>query len=121
MTIYKTYKGTRLDLQYYKGRLTQGFVVSVFDEDGTDFDLSNYQNIVLEIADKQHGTILLTFEMDDGDGSVSLASPIDNDVYFYLSGVILNTLRKKEYYHECYGVLSNLEKELIFHGVGDLI
>lgn len=121
MTVYKTYKGTRLDLQYYIGKLTQEFIVQVFNDDGTDFDLSVYDDIILKIFHKQHGTVVLTFSIGAGDGSISLASPVDNDIYHYLSGVLLNSLRKKEYYQECYGVLSNQEQELIYHGIADLL
>lgn len=120
MTFYKTYKGTRLDLQHYRGKVTRGFVVSVFEEDGTDFDLTVYDDIVFKLFDKRHGTVIKTFQLNSGDGSVSLASPSDNDIYLYLSGVLIN-IRSKEYYHEAYGVLSNLEQELIFHGVSDLL
>lgn len=118
MTIYKTYKGTRLDLQHFKGKLTKDFIVNVFNDDNTDFDLSVYDNIVFKIFHKKHGTLVLTF--DGSDGSVTLASPAMNDIYFYLSGVIIN-IRQKEYYHTCYGVLSNQEQELIFHGISDFI
>lgn len=118
MTIYKTYKGARLDLQHYKGKLTQEFIINVFNEDGTDFDLTVYSNVIYKIFHKQHGTLVLTFDEDDG--SLTRYSPADNDIYFYLSGVIL-TKRPKEYYHECYGVLDNQEQELIFHGIADLL
>lgn len=115
--IYKTYRGARLDLQFYKGKSTINFVVSIFNDDDSDFDLTIYSDIVIVIQDKKHGTVILTLSMDDGE--VSLASPADNDIYLDLSHVQTD-LRVKEYWYECYGIREDDEQELIFFGVAEM-
>lgn len=118
MAYFKTYKGGRLDLEFYKGKATINYEVEVFNDDGTEFDLSVYDDIKLKIFHKIHGTLVITLGMDAGE--ISVSSPSDNIVYLDLSDTQTD-LRPKEYWYECYGVREDDEQELIFLGVAKVL
>lgn len=120
MTTNKTYKGSRLDLQFYKGKSTINFIISVFNDDNTDFDLTIYDNIYFTIFHKKHGTVVLSANVNDGQGIIDLASPADNDVYIDLSHNQTN-LRIKEYWYEVYGIREDSEEELVTFGIAEMI
>ena len=114
MGFLKTYKGGRLDLEFYKGKATINFEVEVFNDDDSEFDLTVYSAIYLKVFHKIHGTLVLT--LDESDGQISLYSPADNFVIIDVSDSE-SDLRPKEYWYECYGVREDDEQELIFFGI----
>lgn len=116
--IYKTHRGARLDLQFYKGKATIDFIISVFNDDDTDFDLTVYDSLHFKVFDKKHGTLLLSLGEDEGE--ISLASPADNDLYLNVSDV-QTFLRVKDYWYECYGIREDSEEELICYGINQTI
>lgn len=118
MIVYKTYRGARLDIQFYQAKSTIDFKVEVFNDDSTATDLTIYSIVLFKLFHKIHGTLLLTLE--ETDGAVFRASPADNDIYLDLSHVQTN-LRTKEYWYEVYGIREDDEQELIFFGIGDMI
>lgn len=113
MGFLKTYKGGRLDLEFYKGKATINFEVEVFNDDDSEFDLTIYDSIALKVFHKIHGTLVVT--LDESDGEISLYSPPDNFVIIDFSSSY--QLRPKEYWYECFGVREDNEEELIFFGV----
>lgn len=115
--MFKTYKGARLDLQHYKGKTISGYEIEVLNDDNTEFDLSIYDDIVLKVFQKIHGTEILSYDLTDG---IVLNSPVDNIITWVAPMAGLN-IRPKFYYHECYGVFDDGEEELIFHGVSQVI
>lgn len=118
MGYIKTYRGARLDLEFYKGKASIDYEVEVFNDDETEFDLSIYDSIALKIYQKIHGTLVLTLTQNDG--SITLYSPIDNFVVINLSDS-QSDLRPKEYWYECYGIREDDEQELIFFGIAAVL
>jgi hypothetical protein len=120
MSVFKTYKGARIDLQHYKGKSIEGYEFEVFDNDDTAFDLSAYDDIIIKIFEKRHGTELLEFS--EGNGDVERDSPAGNSITWHASMTSMD-LFPKFYYHECYGVIDESPEvnELIFHGVFEMI
>ncbi len=117
MAYIKTYKGARLDLEFYKNRASLDYPVEVYNDDETEFDVSIYDDIKLEIAHKIHGTIVLTLTLLDG--SLYLYSPADNFVIINLPDI---DLRPKEYWYECWGDRNaDGARELVFFGVGKVL
>lgn len=119
MAVFKTYKGGRLDLEHYKGKTISDFQVDVYNEDDSDFDLSIYDNIVLQIFEKIHGTQVLIFDMLSY-GGINVDSPAGNVIYWNATKAEMN-IRPKFYWHECYGVLPSGQEELIYEGVSEVI
>jgi len=118
MGYIKTYRGARLDLEFYKGKATIDFEVEVFNDDETEFALSVYDDIILKIFHKIHGTLVATLNMSDGE--IQVYSPADNFVIINF-GDAASDLRSKEYWYECYGVREDDEQELIFFGVAAVL
>lgn len=118
MAYIKTFKGARLDLQFYKGKATIDFEINVFNDDETELDLSVYDEIIYKMFHKIHGTRVLTLVMSDG--GLQFNSPMDNEIMLNLSDV-QSLLRPKEYWQECYGLREDSEEELIFFGVAHVI
>lgn len=114
---YKTYRGSRLDLQFYVGKATIDFEVQVFNDDETEANLGVYDDIKFKMFHKIHGTEVLELSMDDG--GLQVDSPIASSVFINLSDS--EDLRPKEYWYECYGIREDDEQELIFFGVGQAI
>lgn len=114
----KTYRGARLDLEFYKGKATIDYEVEVFNDDESEFDLSVYDDIRLKIFHKIHGTEVIDLGMSDGE--IQVYSPADNVVIINVSDSLID-IRPKEYWYECYGVREDDEQELIFFGVGAVI
>ena len=114
MGYIKTYRGARLDLEFYKSKATINFPVEVFNDDESEFDLTVYWGIFLKVFHKIHGTLVLT--LDESDGQITLYSPADNFVIIDVSDSE-SLLRPKEYWYECYGIREDDEQELIFFGV----
>jgi len=113
IVVYRTYAGDRLDLQIFKARLVNGYEIEIFNNDDTVKDLSVYSNIVLEILQKQHGTLVEEFETGAG-------IQITGNVISWSADDEQTDLRPKFYASNCYGVLPE-GKELIFNGVIEVI
>ncbi len=111
--MYRAYAGQRLDLEIYKGKLVNGYLIDIYNDDDTAKDLSIYDNVFLKIFQKQHGTEVETFETDDGleitDNTIGWTATDDQ-----------TDLRPKYYWGECFGELAN-GNELIFYGVIQVI
>jgi hypothetical protein len=111
--VFKTYKGSRLDLQHYKGKDIINYEFEILNDDGTAYDLSIYDDIIIKFFEKRHGTLLEFWDLTDG---INLASPVDN----FIDWTANIDYRPKFYYHECYGTIGTQE-ELLFHGVSEVI
>jgi hypothetical protein len=115
---YRTYRGDRLDLEFYKGKAVIDFEVLVYNDDGTDFDLTVYSSFHGTLAHKRHGTVVLP--LTEPLGHLTIASPADNSIYLNISDSEID-IRTKEYYLEVWGQREDDESELIFHGNAVLI
>lgn len=116
--LFKTFRGGRLDLQFYKGMTTMDYEVEVLNDDESEFDLTVYDDIKLKILHKIHGTVVLTLGMEAGE--ITLYSPSDNFVIINVSDTQI-VLRPKEYWYTCYGVRDDDEQELIFYGIAKVL
>ena len=116
--VVKTYKGARLDLEFYKGKATIDFEIGVYDDLDVELDLSIYDDIVYKLFHKIHGTQVLQLVMSNG--GLQFNSPMDNIIMLNLSDGETD-LRPKEYWQECYGIREDDEQELIFFGVGKVL
>ena len=118
MSAFKTYKGGRLDLDHYRGMTISSFEVDVFNDDDTAMDLDVYDDIIVKIYEKIHGTLVITSDFQSG---ISTDSPAGNTIYWTTSFTSM-TIRPKYYWHECYGTKQNgAVKELIYQGVSTVI
>jgi len=117
MAYIKTYKGARLDLEFYKGKATIDFEIAVYDDADEELDLSIYDDITYKLFHKIHGTEVLELSMNDG--RLQFNSPMDNIILLNANDVEIN-LRPKEYWQECYGIRESVP-ELIFFGVGKVL
>lgn len=114
----KTYKGARIDLQHYSGTSIVGFEIDIFEDDGSDYDLSVYDSIVIKLFQKRHGTLVETFTEEAE--QILFNSPIGNTIIWNGIHDEMN-IRPKFYYHECIGTYTDGTPELLFHGVSDVI
>lgn len=108
--------GGRLDLQIYKGTEID-IITEVVNEDGTAHDLSEFNDILIQVFEKIHGTLLYEYLMSEGPEVMN--SPA-NYVSWNVPGGI--DIRPKYYYHECAGIGASPETDtLIYHGVLTII
>jgi len=118
VSAFKTYKGGRLDLEHYKGKTISSYEFSLYNDDDTEFDLSNYSDIRIKIYQKIHGTLVLSFDFQSG---ILTDSPVGNTVYWNATKEQMN-IRPKLYWHECYGIrTTTTREELLFEGVSSVI
>jgi hypothetical protein len=107
--IYKTYKGSRLDLETYRGKSSIDYEIEVLNTDGSEFDLSIYSSIVAKVFYRQHGELIIT-------PTITSSSNV-----LYLDATMAQTLalQTREYWIEIYGVLivPLSEQELITYGI----
>lgn len=117
--MFKTYKGGRLDLQHYKGKTIYFYPIDVFNSDDSEASLSPYSDIRIKIFQKIHGTLVLTFDFQNG---VSTDSPANNTIYWLASKDTMN-IRAKNYWHECYGIKNTnpVIEDLLFEGVSEVL
>lgn len=107
--IYKTYKGSRLDLEIYQGKSTIDYEIEVLNDDDTEFDLSIYSSIAAKVYYRQHGELIIS-------PTVSSSS---NVIYLDVTLAQSGALQLREYWIEIYGVLISplAEQELITFGI----
>lgn len=119
MSAFKTYKGGRLDLEHYKGMTVYFYAIDLFNDDGSEASLSEYQDIRIKVYQKQHGTLVADFDFQTG---VSTDSPANNTIYWNATGDEMD-LRPKNYWHECTGLKNTTPviRELLFSGVSTMI
>ena len=105
---YKTYKGSRLNLEIYQGKSSIDYEIEVLNDDGSDFDLSVYSSIVAKIFYRKGGDLIISPTISDSGNILYL------DVLKAQSGA----LQTREYWIEIYGVLILPldEEELITYG-----
>jgi hypothetical protein len=117
---YRTYRGARLDLQFYKGKASIDYPIEVFNDDTltTEADLSGYASFHFDIFHKKYGTLVLS--LSEAEGEIWFGSPETNILYLDVSHVKTD-LRVKEYWYECFGIVDDGEEELIFYGVAEVI
>ena len=107
--IYNTYKGSRLDLEFYQGKSTIDYEIEVVNDDGSEFDLSIYSSVVCELRYRQHGDLII---------SPTLTTSV-NFLLVDLTKAQSSALQTREYFYECYGVTVTpaSEHELICFGI----
>lgn len=116
MAYFKTYIGARVDLEHFKDS-SISYEIELINSDGTDTDLTVYDDIVMFIKHKIHGTIVCELSLDN-DG-LNFGSPIGNTIFINTADYQLN-IRPKDYYHETYGYKDG-DKDILFHGVSKVL
>lgn len=106
----KTYKGARLDLEFYQGKSTVDFEIEVLNDDLSDFDLSTYDDIDFDVHYRQHGDLIVS-------PTVTTSS---NFILLDVTVVQTAALQLREYWYMCYGNLG-AEEELICYGIFKVI
>lgn len=117
MYAVKTFKGAQLDLQHFKGATVRGYEIEFLEDDCSPMDTSGYVDIVINVRHKAGGTIINTYSVLNGD--IVFGSP-DSVVYWTVESEDFEDLPRLEYYHECFGIFSNDQKDALFYGVSDL-
>ncbi len=117
MHSFKTYKGSNKDLVHYKGATINEYLISILQQDCTPFDLSVYDDIIFSIYSKRDGTLLKWYSLLEDD--INLSSPEGSFLLTILKNEF-NDLIRLDYYHDCFGILPNDEKDLLFYGVSQL-
>lgn len=105
--IYTTYKGARLDLEFYKGKTTKDYSIEVTNDDGTPYVLSIYTSLACKVFYRKDGELIFSPTV------VAAGSVIDLDETMAQSGA----LQKRDYWYEIYGVYASLEQELLTFGI----
>lgn len=105
---YKTFKGSRLNLEIYQGKSSIDYEIEVLNDDGSDFDLTVYSSVVFSVYYRQHGDLIV---------SPTITSS-GNVLYLDVTLAQSAALQTREYFYECYGVLVSplSEQELITYG-----
>lgn len=124
MSALKTHKGAELSLEIYKGKSVVDYWFDLFEDDDSDMDLSNYEDIIMTFYSKRGGTVIATFDLDEGlsvsGNRISWNASFDDMDLFRLS---------LTYYHECHGVIGTTQspaiddgqKEVLFYGPATVI
>ena len=107
MSTYKTYQGSRLDLEAYQGKATIDYEIEVLKDDGTAFDFSIYSSIAFRVFYRKHGDLSLSPTVTESGNSLLLDLTIAQSA----------SLQAREYWYECYGVYADSEEELIAYGI----
>lgn len=106
MATYKTYQGSRLDLEFYQGKSVIDYDIEVLTDGGSDYDLSTYESVLFDVKYRRGGEQI-----------VSLTNTIlDNFIYVDLTLEQSESLQRRDYWYECYGVIGD-DKELIVFGL----
>jgi hypothetical protein len=111
MANYKTYQGSRLDLEIYQGKATIDYEIEVFKNDGTAFDFSIYASTVFKIYYRQHGELIVSPTITESGNSLLLDLTIAQSA----------ALQTRDYWYECYGIYSGSEEELISYGIAKVV
>lgn len=103
----KTYKGSRLDLEFYKGKATIDYEIEVQNDDGSDFDFSVYDSVVFKLYYRKHGELIIS----------PTVTTSTNFILLDLTIAQTDALQTREYWFECYGIYASNEEELITYGI----
>lgn len=104
--IYKTYKGERLDLEFYQGKSTIDYEIEVLNDDGSDFDFTVFDSIDLSVKYRQHGEEIISEEVDTQDNYILLSITKEQS----------ESLQTREYWYEIYAT-DGVEEELVVYGL----
>jgi len=105
---YKTYKGSRLNLEIYQGKSSIDYEIEVLNDDGSNFDLTVYSSILARVFYRKGGDLILS----------PTISNTGNVLYLDVLKAQSAALQTREYYYQIYGVLVSPvnEEELITYG-----
>lgn len=109
--IYTTYKGARLDLEFYKGKTTKDYAIEILNDDSTPYDLSVYTSIACKVFYRKDGELIIQPTVTRSGNVVTL-----NETMAQTAG-----LQKREYWCEIYGVYASLEQELLTFGIHKIV
>ncbi len=119
MFAINTFKGAELNLVHNKGTDIREYQIEFLNDDCTAMDISIYEEIEINIYVKKNGTLLLAYSTDD-EAEISYNSPEDNFIYWNVPDEDFEELFPLPYYHECRGILSTGQKDLLFYGISNL-
>lgn len=106
MRIYKTYKGSELNLEAYKGKSSIDYEIEVTFDDGTAYDLSIYSALTCKVYYRKGFTEIFAPTVTNSSNVLML------DVTKAQSDL----LQEREYYYVIYGTVG-VEDELITFGI----
>ena len=118
MYAVKTFKGAQLDLTHFKGATIRDYEIEFLNDDCTAMELGLYSNIIINIRYKEGGTLINSYSALDGE--ITFNNPKDQFIYWTVESEDFEEIPRLEYFQECFGVLSNGQKDLLFHGISDL-
>jgi len=101
--MFRTYKGSALDLEIYQGKAAIDYEIEVLTDSGGAFDFSVYASLTFKVFYRKHGDLILT------------VVPTTSSNVLILDLTIAQTaaLQTREYFYECYGITTGGEEELI--------
>jgi hypothetical protein len=76
----KVFIGQRIDLEHYKGLAIVDHEFELLNSDGTEFDFSEYDQIVFELSAKRHGKILAEVDQEVPADNILLLN-VENEVF----------------------------------------
>lgn len=109
--------GCRQDLELYLNYPVVNFPFEVLDDDGAAYDFTGHKDIVWNLFEKKHGTLVLN--MKETDNEIELTG--GNNIELSVTQAEMSLLRVKDYYQEMYWVNAQNQSILLFHGVGKAI
>ena len=115
MYAVSTFKGAQLDLKHFQGGTIRAYEIELLNDDCTALDAGLYVDIELNVRHKQGGTLINAYSLLTGD-----ITKTDNFIYWTAELEDFEDIPRLEYFHECLGVLSNGQKDLLFKGISDL-
>lgn len=107
MSVNRTYKGARLDLEVYQGKSTIDYEIQVFNDDGSEFDFSVYDSLLAKVFYRKHGELIVSPTVSTADNIILLDTTMAQSA----------ALQTREYWIEIYGVYVSNEEELITYGI----
>lgn len=109
----QTYVGQRFDLIHYVGVSVANHVLTLVDQDCNEIDLDEFDEVVLRLLEKKHGTEL--FEINSVSSPAGIEFGTQGQIIFSIDYESME-LKEKPYFYEVLGIVGN-EKQLLSFGV----
>jgi hypothetical protein len=103
----RTYKGARLDLEIYQGKSTIDYEISVYNDNGSEYDFSVYDSLNAKLYYRQHGELII---------SPTVTNSVNTLLLDFIKAQTA-ALQTREYWIEIYGEYVSGEQDLISYGI----
>jgi hypothetical protein len=104
---YRTYKGARLDTEIYQGKSTIDYEITVYNDNGSNYDFSVYSSVNAKLYYRQHGELIISPTVTTNSNSLLLD----------YTKAQTAALQLREYWLEIYGEYAGGEQDLIVYGI----